>query len=198
MDTFLRLLGACCAALVIDNTILVRALGVSTLLNIAKDKKQLMAFGVSMTGMTTVTCILAYFADKFLGKLPYSHLYTPIIYVIIISAVYVLELVLLWRFANKFFKRTRKFIHLSAFNCAVLGTLFLAPGPIQTGDAGLLSYIFFGLGAGLGFLLASMLLFAAYDRLYSTDMPDTFRGFPLVLLYLGVLSMVFYTLTGRI
>lgn len=87
----------------------------------------------------------------------------------------------------------RKYVHISTFNCAILGAIYLNSKYCIT----LPEYIFHGLGIGLGFVLAVYMVAVVYDRLYSKDVPFSFRGYPLVLIYIGILSMAFYMLTGH-
>jgi len=55
----------------------------------------------------------------------------------------------------------------------------------------------FGLGAGIGFTLATFFISVAYDYLYSAAIPRAFRGFPILLIYIGLLSLAFYGLVGH-
>ena len=45
----------------------------------------------------------------------------------------------------------------------------------------------FGLGTGIGFILASYLISIGYDRLNSDKIPPAFRGFPITLIYVCLL-----------
>lgn len=82
-------------------------------------------------------------------------------------------------------------IHLSAFNGAVFGALFLS----SSYDLG--GRVAFGLGTGIGFILASYLIAIGHDRLNSQQIPPAFRGFPITLIYVGILSLAFYGLIGH-
>ena len=48
----------------------------------------------------------------------------------------------------------------------------------------------FGLGSGLGYLLAVMLVTEADRRLRSEAIPEAFRGLPITLIYIGVLALL--------
>ena len=47
----------------------------------------------------------------------------------------------------------------------------------------------FGLKSGLGFFLTALMLSAVRERLYDEEVPETFRGFPAIMIYTGLLSM---------
>ena len=55
----------------------------------------------------------------------------------------------------------------------------------------------FGLGSGLGYLLAVMLVTEAQNRLRSRAIQEAFRGLPITLIYIGVLALAIYGFTGH-
>lgn len=192
MEIFAKIIAVCFIAVLSENIIFSHALGTSTMLIAAKNKNQFWGFGISITYITTLASILSYFADRLLLKSELSYMYMPIIYVAVVGIIYTVTLLILWRFFRKLFISAKKFIHISSFNCAVLGALFLNA---QKGYS-LLEYVGFGLGTGIGFMFATYLLSIAYDKLFSNDAPESFRGIPLTLVYIGILSMAFYGFSG--
>ena len=192
MDTIINIVIVALMAITIENTIFTRALGTSTLILAAKSKKSIIPFGLSITYICTVSSALSFLADKFLLNKETSFMYKPLVYVIIIGFVYVVALLLLWKFAYSLFISVKKFVHISAFNCAVLGALFL--NSIKSHS--FLGYISFGLGTGI--FIATFLLSACYEKLNSDKVSDSFRGFPATMIYIGILSMAFFALTGSI
>ena len=57
-------------------------------------------------------------------------------------------------------------------------------------------YIFRGIGTGLGFMFAIYITAIVYDRLHDASVPYCFRGYPLTLIYIGIISMAFYGLAS--
>ena len=55
----------------------------------------------------------------------------------------------------------------------------------------------FGLGSGVGYLLAVLLVTEAQHRLRSKAIPSAFRGLPITLVYIGVLALAIYGFTGH-
>lgn len=148
---------------------------------------------MSVTYITAMVSVLTYFADKLFGISETSYIYIPLVYIVILGSVYIITLLCLWRFAPKLFTKMRKYIHISAFNCAVLGSMFLISKNCET----LAEYFFHGIGIGLGFVLAVYLTAIVYDRLYSEKAPYAFRGYPLLLVYIGILGMAFWGLSSH-
>lgn len=196
MEIILKTIMIAMTAIIFENTIFTRAIGTSTMLVASKNKKDILPFGLSITYICTISSALSFFADKFwLDKeTVLSTLYMPLTYVGIVGFVYIITLLVLWRFAYKLFVRVRKFVHISAFNCAVLGALFLNSLESDT----FIGYIIFGLGTGIGFFVATFFVSVSHEKLNSSKVPQAFRGFPATMVYVGILSMVFFVLTKQI
>lgn len=169
-----------------SNLIFTHALGMSTLATSAKSKTDFIGIGLVITLFTTCGSALTYVADRF--WLSADSRLRPFVYGVLLAALYVVFLVTLHAAGKSWFLRFRKYVHLSAFNCAVLGTLML--GQLSGGGFG--ARVQFGLESGLGFLLASCMLKAVYPKLTSERVPASVRGYPAILLYIGILSMALY------
>lgn len=181
-------------ALLSVNLILTQALGTSTIFIAAGNRKNLVGTAFVITVFTTAGTAAAYLIDYLLPE-KYSDL-TLFFYTLTVGILYVVLLSALYFISRNNFKKYRKYIHVSAFNCAVMGTLFTVSGRAAE-DASLMnlgSYVAAGLEAGVGFILAALILTAAYRKLNSSKVPASFRGFPAMLVYLGIISMAVYSL----
>ena len=181
-------------AVFLENTIFSRALGSSTALFAVRKKFNVILVGLIMTGIITLASILVYFINPLVRSLPYAYYITPAAYVGVIAVVYVAALLVTRRFVRAYQRDVLSIIHVSAFNCASLGALMLAS---EISGASLGAYLGFAVGSGLGFTLAMFLVKLAYERLSSDEVPQTFRGFPITLLYIGLVSLALYGLIGH-
>ncbi len=181
-------------ALLAANLILTQALGTSTLFIAAGSRKNLVGTAVVITIFTTAGSLAAYIIQRELPE-KYSYL-TLLFYTLSVGILYVILLSALYFISRKGFEKTRKYIHLSAYNCAVMGTLFTITEKAQN-DASFMtlkSFFLAGLSSGAGFIIAALILTAAYRKLNSAKVPASFRGFPAMLVYLGIISMAVYAL----
>ena len=64
-------------------------------------------------------------------------------------------------------------------------------------NAGLLPTVTFAAGSTLGLTVAILLIHSGRERLEISQVRKSFQGFPISLLYLGILSMAIYGLTGH-
>ncbi len=174
------------------NLILMQALGTSTLFVAAGNRKNLLWTAITISVFTTAGSGAAYIVNKLLPSGAAD--LTPLLYTLIIGALYILILAGLYFAGGDLFDTAKKYIHLSAFNCAVMGTLFTVTerAGIYTSLDSFFGFILAGAEAGTGFILASFILTAAYARLNSSKVPAAFRGGPAMLIYLGLISMAVY------
>ncbi|MBR3631278.1 MAG: hypothetical protein IKN55_12515 [Oscillospiraceae bacterium] len=207
-------------SLLTTNLIFTRALGTSTLMAASKSRSNLLVLAAVMTIFSAFACFLtsvlfSLFGLTILLQYPYS-LGLPLVYTLVISGIYIVMLLLMHRFAHSWFAEYKKYIHFSAFNCAVMGTLYLAFEPVESlkdlqlkSDVFVLGNLFtdrlnpgiallFGLQEGLGFLVAALMLSAVRERLYDKEIPAAFRGLPAVLIFLGIISMAVYALASSV
>lgn len=182
-------------ALLGTNLILTQALGTSTLFIAAENRGNLVRTACIITIFTTAGSSAVYLINRY-TRLEDTR-FDLLSYVLAVGVLYILLLTLSYFINRKSFEKTKKYIHISAFNCAVLGTLFtITESEKISGEKFAFSdYIFRGLEAGIGFIIAAFILTAAYDRLNSSKVPSSFRGFPAMLVYLGIISMAVYSLT---
>ena len=55
----------------------------------------------------------------------------------------------------------------------------------------------FGLSAGIGYLLAMLLLYEGMRQIEAMDLPEAFRGLPARFIYVGLLALAFVGISGR-
>lgn len=181
-------------AMFLENTIFSRALGTSTVLFAVRKKYNIFLFGIIMTAIITMASLATYFIYPLLKLSNYSYYITPAVYVAVIGVVYVLALVLSGAVNHKYKKEVLQMIHVSAFNCAVLGALLLSS---NISGLSLGGYLGFGIGTGFGFTIAAFFVQLAYEKLSSQYVPVAFRGFPITLIYIGIVSLAIYGLIGH-
>lgn len=172
------------------NLIFTQALGTSTVFISAKNKRSFMGTAFIICIFTTFGSAGAYFADRFLNG--YFENFRLFAYVLITGIIYLSSLFILFKLSRRLYLKLRKYIHISAFNCAVMGTLYLIHQNPE--NAGISDYISCGIQSGIGFIIASVFVSSAYKRLNCAKVPASFRGVPAMLVYLGIISMAVWTL----
>lgn len=191
-EVFARIVSLAMVSVFIQNAIFDRAFGANVAIYASRNDSHVIGFTLGMTAMTTAASIVSYFLDKLVLPLKYGYLFMPLIYLGVIGLLYIAGLLLLWKFFHTTFKRVKKYAHLAIFNCAVIGALFLN----SSYGSDLPSYIGYGFGTGIGFFLACFMLNIAHERLDSDKIPRMFKGYPIMLIYIGIVSLAFNVLVG--
>ena len=192
MGTLTSVISAAMVSIFVQNAIFERAFGANVVIYASRKESHITGFAAGITLMTTVASIISYFLDGWLLPYKYGWLFMPLVYVAVISTLYLIALLGMWRLLPKMFARVRKYAHLAVFNCAVIGALFLN----SYYGSDIWSYIGYGMGTGIGFFLACLLLNIAREKLDSDKIPKALRGYPIMLVYIGVISLAFYALVG--
>lgn len=192
MGAIAAIISAAMVSIFVENAIFERAFGANVTIYASRKESHVIGFTLGITLMTTVASIVTFFLDSLLLPLEHGWLFMPLIYVSVISVLYIMALLLIWWLFPKMFARIKKYVHLAIFNCTVIGALFLN----SNYGSDIWSYIGYGLGTGIGFFLACLLLNIAREKLDSDKIPKAFRGYPVMMVYIGIISLAFYALVG--
>ncbi|MCL2077068.1 MAG: hypothetical protein FWH08_01520 [Oscillospiraceae bacterium] len=192
MELFSSFLTAALLAILLQNSIFERALGTNILIYASRKKEHVIGFSLVIIYVTSLSSVIVWLLDSNFSHFKHFGILMPLLYILVISIIYILSLILVWRFFPGLFRKIRTYVHLSVFNCSVLGGLFL--NSLHGGS--LPEYIGFGIGTGIGFFLAGYLLYIAHPRLNSDLVPAAFRGLPITLVYVGIISLALYAFVG--
>lgn len=191
LDAVIIFFGYAVAAIFAQNAVFTRGLGVSRLIQLVGSDSLSSAHFSAMLCVTQVLAAPpAYFLGRALGSLPNRAMLRPLVYVFCIALVCGLEYLVLWlAHANSLLH----LVPLAALNSCVLGTVLVE----RTQSFNLMQSVGFGLGSGLGYVMAVMLVSEAQVRLRRSAIPRAFRGLPITLIYIGVLALAIYGFTGH-
>ena len=181
-------------AIFAQNAVFTRSLGVSRLVQLVGDERTSSWWFALMLCITQVLVApLAYFAGSFIAPLPNRAQLRSVMYLTCIAAVCLFELLVLKLAKGPRSGQLIRILPVAAVNSGVLGTVLVE----RTQSFTLEQSLGFGLGSGLGYLLAVMLVTEAQNRLRSRAIPEAFRGLPVTLIYIGVLALAIYGFTGH-
>lgn len=181
-------------AIFAQNAVFTRSLGVSRLVQLVGDERTSSWWFALMLCITQVLVApLVYFSGSFIAPLPNRAQLRPVMYLTCIAAVCLFELLVLKLAKGPRSGQLIRILPIAAVNSGVLGTVLVE----RTQSFTLEQSLGFGLGSGLGYLLAVMLVTEAQNRLRSRAIPEAFRGLPITLIYIGVLALAIYGFTGH-
>jgi Na+-transporting NADH:ubiquinone oxidoreductase subunit E len=192
-------------AVFVENLALAFFLGMCTFLAISKKVETALGLGIAVVVILALTVpvnnlVLTYFLDegslawtgiaaleqvdlRFLGLMCYIGL--------IAALVQILEMVL-DKYVPALYNALGVFLPLITVNCAILGaSLFMVERNYDFGES-----VVFGLGAGVGWALAIVLLAAIREKLKYSDVPHGLRGLGIVFVITGLMSLGFMSFAG--
>ena len=188
------LLSITIGAIFVNNFILTRFLGLCPFFGVSKKTKPAIGMGVAVIFVLTLSSI-ATWAAYYLILVPLHIEYLKIIVFILVIATLVQFVELFLKKANPvLYKALGIYLPLITTNCAVLGVAFLN---IQE-DYSFMSSLVFGIGAGVGFLLALLLMSGIRERLELSKVPKAFEGLPIAFIVAALMSMAFLAFSGMI
>ena len=185
MEALYALLAIMLSAVLVDNYVLNRFLGICPFLGVSKKLDQASGMGVAVTAVmliaTAVTWPIQYFV---LDKLGLGYMQTIVFILVIASLVQLVEL-LLKKFSPTLHKGLGVYLPLITTNCAVLG---VAINNISDGFS-FVESMASSLGVGLGFLLAMVLFSGLRSRIDESRVPKPFRGLAVTLIAASFISL---------
>lgn len=187
-EFFLILLAACLA----NNLVTDHLLGVSPMLAAAQKIDIAADMALAVTCVTAAVALVTCLLDTLFIIPMRLENYRLLILVMTIVCTCQASRAFPGRYFPRLFDRDGRFYPLLLMNCALLGVALLSAREVT----GVIDSLFFGAGAGLGFSLVLLGFTAINLRLVVTDLPAPFRGLPLQVITLGIISLAFSGFTG--
>ncbi|MDD6789758.1 MAG: electron transport complex protein RnfA [Lachnospira sp.] len=188
----MKLLVIAVSAALVNNVVLSRFLGLCPFLGVSKSTKTAAGMGAAVIAVVTVSsaiCSLLY--DFLLVPLDLVYLNTIVFILIIAALVQFVEMVLKKK-SHALYESLGVYLPLITTNCCVLGT---ALTNVQD-SYGLAESVVNGLGTSVGFAIAIILMAGIREKTQNNDVPESFKGMPIVLLTAGLMSIAFFGFAG--
>jgi len=193
------------AAILTNNILLTNFLGMCSFIACSSQVKTAIGLGTAVTFVITMTSILNYLiyhyvlvgaeqANHFvLVSADLTHL-TFIIFIAVIAAFVQFVEMFVERFSPKLYFALGIFLPLITVNCAILGaSLFMI-----IRDYNFVQSVGFGLGSGLGWMLAIIMMAGLRQKMRYSNIPEPFQGIPIAMIVTCVLAMAFMGFAGMV
>ncbi len=189
----------------IDNMIFSFYLGMCSFLAVSKNVKTSFGLGIAVTFILTLTLPINYLLENFVFKqgaltwlsesfadVDLSFL-SFIVFIAVIASFTQLVEMIVERYSPSLYNSLGIFLPLIAVNCAILGgALFMQ----QREFADLGEATIYGLGSGIGWLLAIVGMAAVREKLEFSNIPKPLRGYGIVLIVTGLMGLAYLSFSG--
>lgn len=189
----------------IDNMVFAYFFGMCSYIAVSKNVKTALGLGAAVTFVMFITVPLNYLIDEFLlqpGALAWispkladvdlSFLSFIVFIAVIASFTQLVEMVV-ERFSPSLYNSLGIFLPLIAVNCAIMGgSLFMQQKEfLNVGEAA--SY---GLGSGIGWWLAILMMAAIREKISYSNVPAPLRGPGIAFIITGLMGIAFMSFLG--
>ena len=189
-ELILLLIGAS----LVNNVILSQFLGICPFLGVSKKVNTAAGMGAAVLFVITIATIVTYWIDELLLK-PNDAVYLrTIVFILVIAALVQFVEMVLKKTMPALYSSLGVFLPLITTNCAVLG---VAITNVQK-EYDFLQSLVNGVGTALGFLLAIVVMAGIRERIEGNDIPEAFKGSPIVLITAGLMAIAFCGFAGLI
>jgi electron transport complex protein RnfA len=181
------------AAILSENFILVKFLGICPFIGVSKKIDTALGMGLAVTFVMGLASAITYAVNTFL-LVPFGldgYMQT-VAYILVIAALVQLVEMFLKKSVPALYTALGIYLPLITTNCAVLGVALLNT---QNGY-NFIGSVVYGITGGLGFLLAIVLFASVRERLEFSECPKSFEGFPIALVSAGLIALAFMGFSG--
>ncbi len=189
----------------IDNMVFAYFLGMCSYLAVSKTVKTSFGLGIAVVFVLTITVPVNYLLNEHVLKagalswlgdsfkdVDLSFLSFIMFIAVIASMVQLVEMVV-EKFAPALYSQLGIFLPLIAVNCAILGgSLFMQ----QKNFPSVAEATSYGLGSGIGWLLAIVGIAAIREKMKYSDVPAPLRGLGITFIVTGLMGIAFLSFSG--
>jgi electron transport complex protein RnfA len=174
-------------AIVIENVLLYRFLGVCPFLGVSRKRSSALGMGLAVIFVITISSIVSWLLYTYI-LVPFEMVYmrTIIFILVIASLVQIIEM-FIKKVSPSLYRALGIYLPLITTNCAVLGVATLVADPSYT----FLTAFVFALASSIGFLFVIYLFSTLREKIERADVPKAFKGVPIALITAGIMAMIF-------
>ena len=178
----------------VNNVVLSQFLGICPFLGVSKNVKTAGGMGGAVIFVITIA--------SFVTGLIYKFILVPTGFEYLQTIVFILVIAALVQFVEMFLKKVMPplynalgvYLPLITTNCAVLGVALTN----VTKSYSILEGVVNGFATAAGFLVAIVLMAGIREKIEYNDVPEAFRGTPIVLVTAGLMAIAFLGFSGLI
>ena len=193
MSTLKPLLAILLTAILTQNFVLAKFLGICPFLGVSKKTKTATGMGLAVIFVMVLSTAVTFPINNLLVKHNLEYLQT-IVFILVIAALVQLVEIVLKKYMPPLYNSLGIYLPLITTNCAVLGVVLLN---IDNGYNFAQSMIN-SLGGGIGFLVAMVMFSGVRERMESSDIPESLKGLPITLVAAALVSMSFLGFAGLV
>ena len=192
METCRDLLIILIGSSLVSNVVLSQFRGLCPFLGVSKKVETAAGMGTAVIFVITLASAVAGVIYRYvLTPLNITYLQTIVFILVIAALVQFVEMVLK-KYMPSLYNALGVYLPLITTNCAVLG---VALTNVQK-NYGILTGVVNGFATSVGFTISIVILAGIREKMAYNDVPESFRGMPIVLITAGLMAIAFCGFSG--
>ncbi len=187
----------------IDNMVFAFFFGMCSYIAVSKSVKTALGLGAAVTFVMLMTVPLNFLLNKYVlspsdinGHVDLSFL-SFIVFIAVIAAFVQLVEMVVEKFSPTLYNQLGIFLPLIAVNCAIMGGSLFMQQKVAAGTIGnVWESIVYGLGSGLGWWLAIVMMAAIRERITYSHVPAALKGPGIAFIITGLMGIAFMIFSG--
>ena len=187
----------------IDNMVFAFFFGMCSYIAVSKSVKTALGLGLAVTFVQTMTVPLNYLLNEYVlapnalvEGVDLSFL-SFIIFIAVIAAFVQLVEMIVEKFSPSLYNQLGIFLPLIAVNCAIMGGSLFMQQMVGAGDINNVGEsVVYGLGSGIGWWLAIVMMAAIRERLSYSHIPNALKGPGIAFIITGLMGIAFMIFSG--
>lgn len=176
----------------ISNVVLSQFLGLCPFLGVSKKVNTAAGMGTAVIFVITLSSAVTGAIYKYvLVPLDLTYLQT-IVFILVIAALVQFVEMFLKKYMKSLYQALGVYLPLITTNCAVLG---IALTNVQK-KYGILQGVVNGFATAVGFTISIVILAGIREKMAYNDIPESFKGMPIVLVTAGLMAIAFCGFSG--
>lgn len=176
----------------VSNVVLSQFLGLCPFLGVSKKTNTALGMGTAVIFVITLASAVAGVIYKYI-LMPFDLTYlATIVFILVIAALVQFVEMFLKKFIPGLYQALGVYLPLITTNCAVLG---VALTNVQK-NYGIVTGIVNGFATALGFTISITILAGIREKMEFNDIPESFKGMPIVLITAGLMAIAFCGFSG--
>jgi electron transport complex protein RnfA len=198
MSNIASLIGISIGAVLINNFVLSRFIGLCPFFGVSKKLSSATGMGMAVIFVMALASSFSWLINRYV-LVPYHVEYLQtIVFILVIAGLVQLLEIALQKYSPSLYEALGIYLPLITTNCAVLAVAIINSGTNQFTGAPFTFIESFvnGVMSGVGFMFALILMAGIRERIELVDVPKLLDGLPIVFITAGLIALAFLGFAG--
>jgi len=179
---------------IVNNFVLSQFLGICPFLGVSKKIDAAFSMGLAVTFVMSITAVASWAVNNFVLKRFGLEILEYVVFILVIASLVQLVEMFVKKVSPPLYRALGIYLPLITTNCAILGLALL----ISLKEYNFLQGLVMGIGGGIGFTLALVLMAGIREELEAADIPEPMKGAGITLIIAGIMALGFSGFAGLI